>query len=287
VHIKINNCNLFFDVYGSKLKITSDKVIEKPTLIVLHGGHGMADHTLYIEFWSQFSDIAQVIFLDQRGCGRSDHRSAEEWNLKNWGEDLYQFCSALNIKNPIIAGVSMGGHVMCEYVSHYPEQPAGLIFCNTEARFVLDDVCAELERRGGKHIAELARKQFTQPTAEISAQYEKECVPYYAKNAYTSAEVKRCLQHKEVFDHFCKNEMQKFDYLNELSKIKCPTLLMVGADSPLHVTKRAEEMRDKINSEYVKMEIFKEAGAPVYKDKPEEAYQVIKEFLLQFANISE
>src|SRR5579864_7404108 len=111
MHIKINNCNLFFDVYGSKLNITPNSVIEKPSLIVLHGGHGMADHTLYVEFWSQFSDLAQVIFLDQRGCGRSEHRNSKEWNLKYWGEDLYQFCLALNIEKPIIAGVSMGGHV--------------------------------------------------------------------------------------------------------------------------------------------------------------------------------
>jgi pimeloyl-ACP methyl ester carboxylesterase len=77
VHIKINNCNLFFDVYGSKLKITSDKVIEKPTLIVLHGGHGMVDHTLYVEF----------------------------------------LCRTVGIKKPIVAGISMDGHVMCEYAA--------------------------------------------------------------------------------------------------------------------------------------------------------------------------
>ena len=64
--IKINNTHLFFDVYGSHLQILHDSVIEKPTLLVLHGGHGVADQPLYVDFWSRFSDIAQVIFLDQR-----------------------------------------------------------------------------------------------------------------------------------------------------------------------------------------------------------------------------
>ncbi|MDO8955090.1 MAG: hypothetical protein Q7V63_09625 [Gammaproteobacteria bacterium] len=40
MHININGCKLFFDVYGSKLKILPTEVKEKPTLIVLHGGHG-------------------------------------------------------------------------------------------------------------------------------------------------------------------------------------------------------------------------------------------------------
>lgn len=61
--IKINDGNLFFDVYGSKLSLIKDSVEQKPTLIVLHGGHGFADHTLYVEFWSQFQDIMQVIFI--------------------------------------------------------------------------------------------------------------------------------------------------------------------------------------------------------------------------------
>ena len=102
--IKINDTNLFYDVYGSKLSILEDSVIEKPTMIVLHGGHGFADHTLYVEFWSQFSTIAQVVFLDQRGCGRSDRAQPDEWNLAHWAEDLFQFCKALGIEKPIIAG---------------------------------------------------------------------------------------------------------------------------------------------------------------------------------------
>ena len=117
--ITINGCKLFFDVYGSKLDIQATSIKEKLTLLILHGGHGMIDHTLYVEFWSQFSDIAQVIFLDQRGCGRSDLRTPNEWNLQYWANDLYEFCQTLGIEKPILAGVSMGGHVMCEYLSRY------------------------------------------------------------------------------------------------------------------------------------------------------------------------
>lgn len=83
MYIDIRGCKLFFDVYGSKLDILADTVKEKPTLLVIHGGHGLADHTLYPEFWSQFQDVAQVVFLDQRGCGRSECDDPQQWNLSH------------------------------------------------------------------------------------------------------------------------------------------------------------------------------------------------------------
>jgi len=277
--ITINNCRLFFDVYGSKLKITPTTVIEKPTMIVLHGGHGMVDHTLYVEFWSQFSDLVQVIFLDQRGCGRSDHRNTSEWNLQYWAEDVYQFCQALGIQKPILAGVSMGGHVMCEYVAHYAENLGGLIFCNTEARFLLDDICEKMTALGGTEVGEITRQQFTNPTPESAKAYQEKCIKYYAKNAYSLTELKRCKQNIEVLSYYYQHHIQNFDYTNNLKNIICPTLLMIGEESPFHPPIRAEEMAAQISPELVTMHLFKDAGAAVYKDSPEEAKQVVQNFI--------
>ena len=285
MHILIGGCKIFFEVYGSKLKLLSDHVIEKPTLIVLHGGHGMVDHTIYVEFWSKFSDITQVILIDQRGCGRTDPRDASEWNLHQWAEDLFEFCKALNIQKPIIAGVSMGGHVMCDYVKHHADQAGALIFCNTEARFVLDDVCAAMAKKGGAEVGEITRQQFTCPTPEISKQYQERCVPHYARNAYSPAELSRCKKHMEVFTHFGKNEVLHFNYLDDLQKICCPTLFMVGEESPLHPPVRAVEMLERTPKGLGEMHLFKNAGAAVYKDAPEEAEKVVREFIAGLAKM--
>lgn len=66
-----------------------------------------------------------------------------------------------------------------------------------------------------------------------------------------------------------------------MQKISCPTLLLVGQDS-LHVVETAEEMAEKIQPKYLSMQIFEGTGAPVYKDKPQEAYETVKQFLKQF-----
>lgn len=283
--IHVNQTQLFFDVYGSKLKITQNKVIEKPTLIVLHGGHGFADHTLYVEFWSKFSDMMQVIFIDQRGCGRSASGQASEWNLQQWATDLYQFCLALAIEKPIIAGVSMGGHVMCEFVSQYHDYAGGLIFCNTEAHFPLDLVCQKLQELSDEKTADICREFYQDPNRVTFANYAKYCIPYYGKNAYSVAELARCVQHPEVFLHYCKTQILYFNYLNELKKIQCPTLLLVGEDS-LHVVEAAYEMAKNIPSSWVTMEVFPKVGGPVYKDDPEKSYHVVRNFLKQFSALN-
>ncbi len=277
--IKLGDTQLFFDIYGSKLKINEFDVKEKPTLLVLHGAHGMVDHTLYVEFWSQFSNIAQVIFLDQRGCGRSDLRDSSEWNLKYWAQDVYDFCEALNIQRPIVAGVSMGGHVMCEYVKRYPSHAGGLIFCNTEAKLDVEAMIEKFRELGGDEVAEICRKNYLAPTPEIAAAYRDRCVPFYARNAYSKTEVKRCTQHMEVFAHYCTGEANQFDYLSDMNKIQCPTLFMVGEKSPGHPPALAKAMVERMEQRWVHYHEFKDAGAPVYKDSPAESEQVARAFI--------
>lgn len=279
--IDVNGCKLFFDVYGSKLHLVEGGVIEKPTLIVLHGGHGFADHTLYVEFWSQFADMAQVVFLDQRGCGRSDLRSSYEWNLKQWGRDVFDFCAQLGIKKPILAGISMGGHVIGECIKNCNDLLGGAIFCNTEAHFSANDVASQFEKHGYLDAAKACIALYATPSNETFADYAKYCLPLYAKNAYSTEEKKRCIGHKEVFLHFIKNEANTFDYRDDLRNVTYPTLIMAG-ERGSHTAEAAYEMSRFIPSKWCDYHLFQDAGAPVYKDEPGMSYNVVKEFLTKF-----
>jgi len=277
--IKVGNTHLFFDVYGSQLNIGESDVREKRTMLVLHGAHGVVDHTLYAEFWSKFSDMVQVIFLDQRGCGRSDKRDASEWNLKHWGQDVYDFCEALAIQKPIVAGISMGGHVMCEYMSQYPNHPGALIFCHTEAKQNINIVIEKFRELGGDEVAEICHQNFMSPTPGIVKSFQEKCMPLYGKKGYNKVELNRCIQRPEIFEHYCKHEMKQFNYLDELDKIQCPSLFMVGAKSPGHPPQLTQEMASRVDPKWAHYHEFKDAGAPVYNDSPEEAYQVVSKFI--------
>lgn len=278
-----DGCRLFFDVYGSALDIGPDSVREKPTMIFLHGGPGPVDHTLYVEFWSQFQDLVQIIFLDQRGCGRSDRRHANEWHLDRWGDDVAEFCQKLGIEKPIVAGLSWGGHVLSNFATRYPQVPGALIFCNTESRFIVQDVLNKLSEVADQAVIDIAKDHYDNPTPESVKKYMQHCVKYYAKNAYTPIEVGRCLQNLDLFFDYGQRWAKQFNYLEQMDKIICPTLLLVGEESPLHVPIRAIEMLEK-NPQHMQMHMIKGAGAPVYKDKPEESKQVVAAFLNSVIN---
>jgi len=103
--VLVNGVRLFFDVEGAGLTPAGDVMREKPTLLLLHGGPG-ADHSLYKPAFSALSDVAQVVYLDHRGNGRSDRASEETWTLAQWADDVHEFCNVLGIENPIVYGAS-------------------------------------------------------------------------------------------------------------------------------------------------------------------------------------
>ena len=116
MHVSVNGVRLFFDVEGTKLVPDGPVMREKPVLLMLHGGPG-ADHSIYRPAYSALADIAQIIYLDHRGNGRSEDGPQQNWNLAQWGDDVRAFCDALGIANPIVLGASFGGMVALAYAT--------------------------------------------------------------------------------------------------------------------------------------------------------------------------
>jgi proline iminopeptidase len=110
MHVSVNGVRLFFDVEGAKLVADGPTMREKPTLLLLHGGPGF-DHSIYKPAYSALADIAQIVYLDHRGNGRSEDGPREAWNLRQWGDDVRAFCDAVGIAGPIVLGASFGGMV--------------------------------------------------------------------------------------------------------------------------------------------------------------------------------
>ena len=133
MRVLVNGVRLYFDVEGAGLRPDGNRMSEKPTLLLLHGGPG-ADHSLYKPAFSALTDVAQVVYLDHRGNGRSDRASAETWTIAQWADDVKEFCDALGIVRPIIYGASFGGMVAMAYATRHPDHPAKLILITTEAK---------------------------------------------------------------------------------------------------------------------------------------------------------
>ncbi|MEO0865344.1 MAG: alpha/beta hydrolase, partial [Pseudomonadota bacterium] len=71
MRIEVNGVRLFVDIEGAGLVPDGPFMRQKHTIIALHGGPG-ADHSILKPLLGQFNDLAQIVYVDYRGSGRSD-----------------------------------------------------------------------------------------------------------------------------------------------------------------------------------------------------------------------
>ena len=279
---------IYYNVNGKENKID----ISQPVLIVLHGGPGLADHTLYVPFWSKLQDIIQVVFIDSRGHGRSGGRDdTESWTLERWGKDIYDFCQALNIKRPIIAGISFGGWVALSYATQYPNHALGLLLCHTEAKIepeIRKQAYARKARLLGKDsdkIVNVVQRIFDWESGEVSRElYIKYCLPLYSSHPYDANTFKKCIPNSKVWDVFGKKQ-HEFDFLPSLHKIESQALVLTGELDPEHPPEFSKAMARKLR--HGKLKIIKGAGVPAYQDKEEETFRILEQQIQDWLKLSD
>lgn len=280
--VSVNGTKLFFDVDGESLTPDGETMREKPTVIMVHGGPG-ADHSISKPYFSQLTDIAQVIYYDHRGNGRSDLCEENTWNLSQWGDDLKGLCDALGIENPIVIGTSFGGFVTLSYATKYPEHAAGIALISTAATVEFSSVYDAFERLGGKDIRDISEAYWENPTDEGRALYRDQCVPFYKFNKDAPADwLAHVLWRNETALWFNgpSNEHGRMDFRSDLSKITCPTLLMVGEDDPITPPEFSDTIAAELPSDQVEYIKFENCGHGVIGDKPEEALKALRQFIL-------
>jgi proline iminopeptidase len=284
MHVLVNGVRLFFDVEGASLMPEGPTMREKPTLVLLHGGPGL-DHSIYKPSFSALADIAQVIFLDHRGNGRSDPGPHESWTLAQWGDDVRGFCEALGIAHPIVFGASFGGMVAMAYATRYPDHPAKLILVSTEAAgdTYLERRVALFERFGGPEVGALARRRFIgghTDTATLDT-WLRLAFPLYTRTPRDPQVVQRAVRHPEVTRWFTRpgGEGHTFNLLPALSRVQCPTLVLGGEEDPMTPIECQAEIAAALPANIVRFERFQGCGHAVLPDAPERAMTVIRDFI--------
>jgi len=99
VRISLGDVALWFDVSGPSVIPQGDTTVERPVLVAVHGGPGL-DHITVKSALAPLAEDFQVVYFDLRGHGRSDHGSAEFWNMRTWADDLRRLCDALGLCKP-------------------------------------------------------------------------------------------------------------------------------------------------------------------------------------------
>lgn len=284
MRVLVNGVRLYFDVEGTGLVPDGSVMREKPTLLLLHGGPGM-DHSTYKPRFSQLADIAQVVYLDHRGNGRSDRGPRETWTLAQWGDDVHAFCEALGIVRPIVMGTSFGGMVALAYATRHPEHPAKLILASTEAAGGrhLERRVALFERLGGAEVGALARRRLIDGRLDeaILEEWVRLAFPVYSRTRRDPAWVERAVRNPEIHMWFMRpgGEGLTFNLLPVLRRVQCPTLVLGGEEDPMIPIVCQEEIVAALPARLARFERFPGCGHGVINDAPERAMAVIREFI--------
>jgi pimeloyl-ACP methyl ester carboxylesterase len=287
MHVSVNGVRLFFDVEGTRLVPDGPTMRERPTLLMLHGGPG-ADHSIYRPAYSALADIAQIVYLDHRGNGRSEDGPREGWNLVQWGDDVRAFCDVLGIADPIVLGASFGGMVALAYATRHPAHPSRLILISTEAAggSYRERRVALFERFGGAEVGALARRRFLEPEGRWDQAsrdaWRRIAMPVYTRRPRDPDAARRAVNRPEVALHWFARpdgESDTFNMFADLGRIRCPTLVLGGEDDPMHPIESQADIAAALPPHLVRFGRFADCGHGVVPDAPERAMAVIRDFI--------
>ena len=277
--VTVNGARIFFDVSGERLVPDGKRMRERPTLLLLHGGPGF-DHSGFKPDFSTLTDVAQVVYLDHRGNGRSEHGDPSHWNLAQWGDDVRTFCDVLGIHKPIVFGVSFGGFVAQSYATRHPEHPGKLVLTSTAARPDWNAVFDAFERIGGAQARQIAQDYWLSPTPERRVVYREQCHPlYYTRPARDPDAAARAIVHDPVNLHFASGEFAAMDFRAALSRIQCPTLVMAGDRDPITPMAFSETIAANLPPQWLRFERFADCGHGIVRDAPAPFFATLRDFI--------
>ena len=160
MQVDVNGTRLWFDVDGPALVPDGDEMRERPTVVLIHGGPGVYDHSYFKPHFAPLAEHAQVVYLDLRDYGRSQWRDASAWTFEACADDIRAFCDAVGIARPIVFGHSMAGPIVLLYGARHPGHAAGLIVQSGFARWDAARMVEGFRRVAGDEVAEIAGRSY-------------------------------------------------------------------------------------------------------------------------------
>ena len=272
---------LFVDIEGAGLVPDGPAMREKPTLILLHGGPGY-DHSGFKPAFSRLADVAQIVYYDHRGHGRSDRRPASEWTLDVFADDIVRLCDALGITRPIVLGQSFGGFVAQRYIARHPQHAAKVVLSSTSPHLGLSRKLAMFERLGGAEARDVANRFWSAPSAETWAPYNLVCKPHYNTAPPANDDAgQRIVFNEDILFASAGGEQQTMNLLPGLARAQCPVLVMAGALDPVCPLEDSQDIAAALPAPLSQLAVFDRSGHGAWRDEPEASFALLRTFIMK------
>ena len=264
----------FVAVDGLRLHLLNWGTAGRPPVMLLHG---MAVHARSWDHNARaWRDALHVVALDQRGHGDSDRPSpdaADPYTTARFSADVLRVADALGWGRFSIVGQSMGGNNGMYLAAEHPERVDRLVISDMEPRFRLE-LMAFL--REAERLPEYAsHDQYIEEHRRRIPQASPELLRHRAEHSLTRLPSGALTQ---KYDLQAPKRWEPLDLWPRLQDIRCPTLIVRGADSPVLQQEIAERMLQEIMD--CRLVVVPNAGHSIGADNPAADEAAIRDFLL-------
>jgi 3-oxoadipate enol-lactonase len=183
----------------------------------------------------------QVLRYDIRGQGGSDAPSGA-YSLELLANDVIGLLDALNIKEVHFVGLSIGGMIGQALALSHARCLKSLVLCDT-ASIVPQEAQPIWQERLNKVLSKGME-------ALLDETMDRWFTPAFLKQGSPMLEIirKQILATPVAGYIGCGEAIRKLNYLNRLSEIKLPTLIMVGEDDPGTPVSASEAIHERISN---------------------------------------
>ncbi|CAN5753858.1 alpha/beta fold hydrolase [soil metagenome] len=282
MRIAVNDTVLYFDVEGSEIIPDGPALRQRPVILALHGGPGF-DHAYFKPALSGLADIAQVIYLDLRGQGRSDRPPIQTCTLEQMADDVAEFCRMLGLDRPVILGHSAGGFVALHLALRHPSTIGRLILVDSAAASAdMSEALARLEQQHGSAARAAAERTFGGDfSPESMAEFGRLVGPAYVHDPLSSRSVLEAFGRShfsaEVARYYFLERSSHYDLRGCLAEIRVPALVVVGASDWLRAPDASRTIASGIPG--ATLLIIPDAGHFSFGEQPEAFLNAVRHFL--------
>jgi proline iminopeptidase len=248
-------------------------------VILLHGGPGL-DHTHLSPWLNGLGSEFRLLYVDERGQGRSDRVDARSLTLDGFAEDVDLLAEALGLDGFALFGHSFGAIIATKHAIERGTAAAYVISGGGDSSEKLDqDVEASIEALGpsGALIADSWEREKTVATEEELRLLLDDQLPFHFEGEPPPGFSDRTIGSPEVLRHFARIGYGEFDYVPDLDRVTKPTLVIVGEKDRTTTPRAARALHESIpNSQ---LEIVPGVGHMSFVEAPDPYMEAVRAFL--------
>jgi pimeloyl-ACP methyl ester carboxylesterase len=261
-------------------RMAVEEVGEGFPLIVLHGGPGM-DHTQFRPYLDPLGEDFRVLYVDERGQGRSDRVDPQTLSLEVFARDVDLLAEALELEHYALLGHSFGAIITTFHATELGTAAAYVISGGGDtSEALMADVTASIEAMGdaGTAIAASWDEEQTVETEEQLRELTRIQMPFHFHGEVPPGYGDETIGTPDVLRHFANAGYGDFDYRPKLEDVHKPVLVIVGEHDRTTTPRAARVLHEGIsNSELV---LVPDAGHMSFVEQPDVYLDAVRRFLL-------